>query len=64
MSKKHRVKKKRIKKGPPPRKPAAPTPTFTKRKVIAYIIGILMIVSMALGILVSGLAGGSGHGGF
>ena len=57
MSKKYRVKKKRVKKGPPPRKPPSPTPKMSKEKIIAYTIGILMIVSMALGILFSGLAG-------
>ena len=64
MSKKQRVKKKRVKKGPPPRKPTPPTPKFSKQRIALYIIGILMILSMALGILVSGLTGGIGQGGF
>ena len=62
MSKKHRVKKKRVKKGPPPNRPAPPAPKFTKQRIFLYVLGILMIVSMTLGILVSGLAGSIGQG--
>jgi hypothetical protein len=64
MSKKNRVKKKRVKKGPPPNKPPVSTPRFTKQRIFLYVLGILMIVSMTLGILVSGLAGSLGQGGF
>ncbi len=60
MSKKQRIKKKRRRnKGPAPRKPAAPAPKFTKQRIALYVVGILMILSMALGILVSGLSSGS-----
>jgi len=61
MSKKNRVKKKRVKKGPAPRKPVQPQSKLSKQRIFLYIIGILMIVSMTLGILVSGLAGAAGN---
>ncbi|MEM7028266.1 MAG: hypothetical protein AAF629_01645 [Chloroflexota bacterium] len=61
-SKKDRVKKKRVNKGPAPRQPAPPQSRFTARHIFLYVIGALMIISMALGIFVSGLAGGTGHG--
>ena len=64
MSKKHKIKKKRVNKGPAPRKPAPPESKFSRQRIFLYVIGALIIISMALGILVSGLAGGSGHGGF
>lgn len=63
-SKKDRVKKGRVKKGPPPRQPAPPVSRFTKQRIFLYILGALMILSMAFGILVSGLVGGSGQAGF
>ena len=64
MSKKHRTKKKRVNKGPPPRRPVPPVSRFSKQRIFLYVIGALMIISMALGILVSGLAGGTGGHGF
>ena len=63
MSKKDRVKKKRVNKGPAPRQPAPPQSRFTRRHIVLYVIGFLMIVSMTFGILLSGLAGNVAHGG-
>lgn len=62
MGKKRRTKK-RVKKGPPPRKITPTKPKLTKERIILYAIGIVMILSMALGLVVSGLVG-SGGGGF
>jgi hypothetical protein len=56
MSKKRRTKK-RVKKGPPPRKKVTTKPKLTKERIILYAIGIIMILSMALGLVVSSLAG-------
>ena len=64
MSKKHKIKKKRTNKGPAPRKPAPPKSKFSRQRIFLYVIGALMILSMTLGILFSGLAGGTGSYGF
>jgi len=51
--------KRRVKKGPAPRKTVVPKSKFTKEKIILYTIGIVMILSMALGLVVSSLSQGS-----
>lgn len=56
MSKKRRTKR-RVKKGPPPRKATPTKPKLTKERIILFAIGIIMILSMALGLVVSSLAG-------
>ncbi len=63
MGKKRRTKK-RVKKGPPPRKKDTSKPKLTKQRIILYAIGIAMILSMALGLVVSSLAGSGGGAGF
>ena len=58
MAKKN--KKRRVKKGPPPNKPVQPKSRFTRQQIILYALGILMIVSMTIGLIVSAFAPGSG----
>jgi hypothetical protein len=54
MSKKRT--KRRVKKGPAPNKLVQPRSRFTKQRIFLYALGILMIVSMAIGLIVSALA--------
>lgn len=51
-----RDKKRRPKKGPAPRQPAQQQKKLTKQQIIGITIGVLVIISMAAGLLVSAIS--------
>ena len=59
---KHRKKKKQKKSGPPPPKSTvAPKKKLTTQQILIYVISALVVISMAVGLIASGLSrrGGS-----